>query len=170
MVAGDKPQTYMERIQVTVDEVVSGDSDDAFDMMLRFERFAEWWPLALPVRCVASKENFVGNKALISPYPFVKVGWELHSYSPGREIIIHYYQGMHTGVGVWTFSEMDDGRAFISFEIDILPKNRLFAWAYRLFDVRRSHIQHVRQVIAALAGQLSPQKPKPVLQPPSDAA
>ncbi len=144
----------MERIQVTVDDIIEGDSDDAFDIMLRFDKFSEWWPKSLPVKCVESKDSHIGNKALISPYPFINVGWKLHSYDPGREIIIHYYHGMHEGMGVWSFSESDHNRALVSFEIDILPKNKLYNWAYKMFNVETSHIRHVNMVIAALAHQV----------------
>lgn len=144
----------MERIQVTVDDIIEGDSDDAFDIMLRFDKFKEWWPDSLPLDCIKYKDSYIGNKVLIKPYPFVNVGWKLHSYDPGREIIIHYYEGMHEGMGVWSFSETENNRAIISFEIDILPKNRLYNWAYKVFDVRKSHIQHVQMVIAALAQQV----------------
>jgi len=144
----------MERIQVTVDDLIEGDSDDAFDIMLRFDKFHEWWPKTLPIKCVNYKDSYVGNKALITPAPFVNVGWKLHSYDPGREIIIHYYEGMHEGMGVWTFSETDDNQALISFEIDILPKNKLYNWAYKMFNVEKSHIRHVKMVIAALAEQV----------------
>lgn len=144
----------MERIQVTVDDLIEGDSDDAFDIMLRFDKFHEWWPNTLPIKCVEYKDSYVGNKALITPAPFVNVGWKLHSYDPGREIIIHYYEGMHEGMGVWTFSETDDNQALVSFEIDILPKNKLYNWAYKMFNVEKSHIRHVKMVIAALAHQV----------------
>ncbi len=146
----------MERIQVTVDDTVSGDSDDAYDIMLRFQSFHEWWPQGLPVDCIKWKEGFVNSKVSIKPYPFIKVGWKLHSYSPGREIIIHYYEGMHTGTGVWTFTE-GDSCTHVSFEIDILPKNRIYALAYKLFNVRKTHIRQVKEVIAALGKQLEKQ-------------
>lgn len=144
----------MERIQVVVDDIIDGDSDDAFDIMLRFDKYSDWWPNPLPVKCVEYKDSYVGNKALITPYPFVSVGWKLHSYDPGREIIVHYYQGMHEGMGVWSFSETDNNKAHISFEIDILPKNRLYDWAYKLFNVEKTHIQQVKMVMAALAHQV----------------
>ena len=98
----------MERLQVTVDDVVPGDSDDAFDILLRFNKYHEWWPTNIPITCEEYKDVFVGNKLLIRPYPFIKVGWKIHSYDPGREIIIHYYKGMHSGMGVWTFAEADN--------------------------------------------------------------
>ncbi len=157
----------MERIQVTVDDVVPGDSDDAFDIMLRFDKYHEWWPKTLPIICEDYKDVFVGNKLLIRPYPFVDVGWKIHSYDPGREIIIHYYKGMHTGMGVWIFSETDDDQAVISFEIDILPKNRLYNWAYKLFNVEQTHIRHVKMVISALASRIKNLPPK---EPSSDVA
>lgn len=144
----------MERIQVVVDDIIDGDSDDAFDIMLRFDKYSDWWPQSLPVECVKYKDSYVGNKALITPYPFVNVGWKLHSYDPGREIIVHYYQGMHEGMGVWSFSETDGNQAYISFEIDILPKNKLYDWAYRIFNIEKTHIQQVEMVIAALAHQV----------------
>ncbi len=144
----------MERIQVTVDDVVPGDSDDAFDIMLRFDKYHEWWPKSIPIECKEFQDIFVGNKLSIQPYPFVKIGWKLHSYDPGREIIIHYYRGMHTGMGIWSFAEADDNKAVISFEIDILPKNRLYNWVYKIFNVRESHIQQVNMVIAALAQEI----------------
>lgn len=144
----------MERIQVTVDDMIEGDSDDAFDIMLRFDKFHEWWPSSIPVKCVDYKDSHIGNKALISPYPLINIGWKLHSYDPGREIIIHYYQGMHEGMGVWSFSETDTNQARISFEIDILPKNAIYNWAYKIFNVKQTHIQQVKMVIAALVQQM----------------
>ncbi len=149
----------MERIQVTVDDVVPGDPDDAFDIMTRFDKYHEWWPQGLPVDCVLHHDDFIESKLLIRPYPLVNVGWKLHSYSAPREIIIHYYQGMHTGMGVWTFSEADNGKAVISFEIDILPKNRIFDVAYKVFNVRKSHIKHVKMVISALAERMRQMNP-----------
>ncbi len=156
----------MERIQVTVDDVVPGDPDDAFDAMLRFDRYHQWWPNALPIKCEEHKNSFIGDKLLIRPYPFVHVGWKLHSYDPGRAIIIHYYKGMHTGMGVWTFTEADDGKVVIAFEIDILPKNRLYNWAYKIFHVEKSHIRHVQMVISSLAGYIR----NPSLDKSEDAA
>jgi len=144
----------MERIQVVVDDMIDGDSDDAFDIMLRFDKYNDWWPQSLPVKCVEYKDSYIGNKALITPYPLVNVGWKLHSYDPGREIIVHYYQGMHEGMGVWSFSEADNNQAHISFEIDILPHNKLYNLAYKLFNVEKSHIEQVKMVIAALAQQV----------------
>lgn len=149
----------MERIQVVVDDLIDGDSDDAFDIMLRFDKYKNWWPQTLPIKCIEFKDSYIGNKALISPYPFINVGWKLHSYDPGREIIIHYYQGMHEGMGVWSFSETDNGQAFISFEIDILPKNKIYDIAYKVFNVEKSHIEQVRMVIAALAQQVKQLQP-----------
>ncbi len=157
----------MERIQVTVDDVVPGDSDDAFDILLRFNTYHEWWPSTIPIDCEEYKDVFVGNKLLIRPYPFIKVGWKIHSYDPGREIIIHYYKGMHSGMGVWTFAETDDNQALISFEIDILPKNRIYKWAYKLFNVEKSHIRQVKMVIEAVAKQI---KHLQSLDSPTDAA
>jgi len=144
----------MERIQVTVEDIIEGDSDDAFDIMLRFDKYEQWWPKSLPIKCIEFKDSYIGNKALIVPSPFVKVGWKLHSYDPGREIIIHYYKGMHEGMGVWTFSETDDDKAIISFEIDILPKNKIYNFAYRMLNVEKTHITQVREVISALAKQV----------------
>lgn len=144
----------MERIQVVVEDIIDGDSDDAFDIMLRFDKFENWWPKSLPIKCVDYKDSYIGNKALISPYPFINVGWKLHSYDPGREIIIHYYRGMHEGMGVWSFSEGDNGKALVSFEIDIIPKNKLYNLAYKMFNVEQTHIQQVKMVIKALANQV----------------
>ncbi len=144
----------MENIQVTVEDTVPGDSDDAFDLMLRFDGYAAWWPPSIPTICEKQTEGMVGSELLIKPYPFIKVGWKLHSYAAGREIIIHYYKGMHTGIGIWTFTETEEGKVSISFEIDIVPKNRIFALAYKIFNVRRTHVQQVKRVITALAAQL----------------
>ncbi len=144
----------MQRIQVTVDDVVPGSPDDAFDIMLKFEEFHNWWPSSLPIKCIKKTENHIGNQVLIQPYPLIKVGWKLHSYDAGREIIIHYFKGMHTGMGVWTFAETDNNQVHISFEIDILPKNRLYRWAYKIFNVEKTHIKQVKMVITALATQI----------------
>lgn len=144
----------MERIQVTVEEVIEGNPDDAFDAMVRFDTYHKWWPSSMSVKCVRFEESYIGNKLLIQPVPFVKIGWKLHSFTPAREMIIHYYQGMHEGVGVWTFTEMEENKVAISFEIDILPRGRIYNALYRLFGVEKIHTQQVRMLIHALAKKM----------------
>lgn len=141
----------MDRIQVKVEEVIDGCPDDAFDAMIRFDTYHSWWPSSMPVKCVHFEESYVGNKLLIKPYPLVKIGWSIHSFTTSREIIIHYYQGMHEGVGVWTFTDLENDKVAVSFEIDIMPKGKIYNGMYRLFGVEKIHIEQVKKLIGALA-------------------
>ncbi len=117
-----------------------------------FGRYSEWWPRTFRVRSDLS----VSSEAVVfQPVPGVSVGWMLRQ-GPVEEgcVFFEYHRGPHHGSGRWRCAPKPGGGTDLSLEIEVQPKNALFALGYRLTGFARRHSRDIETLVVALEQEL----------------
>ena len=137
-----------------------------YEAVLAFEDYPLWWPRRFHPRFHPSQlpdqgRERVGDRLTFTPVSGIWTGWEITAVTPGEQIRVAYFQGFHTGWGVWRFASQQE-YTLLSFEMRIVPKNPLFGLVYRLAGVPRRHAAHMRELFIGLEGYLKERRPPPV--------
>lgn len=117
-----------------------------------FGRYSTWWPGVFRVRLDPSVS---GDAVVFQPVPGVRVGWKLLQ-RPVEEGCLHfeYHRGPHHGRGRWCFAPEPIGGTSLSLEIEVRPKNALFAIGYKLTGFAGRHSRDIATLVAALEQEL----------------
>ena len=129
-----------------------------YEAVLRFEDYPLWWPRKFhprvqPSQRPAKGRAWVGDRIAFTPFPGIRTGWEITAIIPVEQIRLRYFQGYHTGYGVWRF-EPEQQATRTSFEMRIMPKHPLCGLVYRLARVPRRHSAHMQEIFTCLEGYL----------------
>ena len=95
----------------------------------------------------------IGDRLAFTPVPGIWTGWEITAVTPGEQIRVAYFQGFHTGWGVWRLAPQQE-YTLLSFEMWIVPKNPFYGLVYRLAGVPRRHAAHMQELFTRLEGYL----------------
>ncbi len=129
-----------------------------YEAILAFEDYPLWWPRKFHPRFQSSQlpatdRQRVGDRLAFTPVPGIWTGWEITAVTPMEQIRVAYFQGFHTGWGVWRFAPQQE-HTLVSFEMRIVPKNLLFGLVYRLARVPRRHAAHMQEIFTGLEDYL----------------
>ena len=129
-----------------------------YEAVLAFEDYPLWWPRKFHPRFQPSQLpdtglERIGDRLAFTPIPGIWVGWEITAVTPGEQIRVAYFQGFHTGWGVWRFTPQQED-TLLSFEMRIVSKNPLFGLVYRLAGVPHRHAAHMQELFTCLEGYL----------------
>ena len=129
-----------------------------YEAILAFENYPLWWPRKFHPRFQLSQlpdagQERIGDRLAFTPVPGIWTGWEITEVAPLEQIRVAYFQGFHTGWGVWRFAPQQEYTR-LSFEMRIVPKNPLYGLAYRLARVPHRHAAHMQELFTCLEGYL----------------
>ena len=129
-----------------------------YEAVLHFEDYPLWWPRKFHPRFQLSQlqatgREWIGDRIAFTPVPGIWTGWEITAVTPVEQIRIAYFQGFHTGWGVWRFAPQQE-HTLVSFEMRIAPQNPLCGLVYRLAKVPRRHSAHMHELFTRLEGYL----------------
>ena len=132
-----------------------------YEAVLAFEDYPLWWPKKFHSRLQRKDQAWVGDRIAFTPAPGIWTGWEITAVTPVEQIRIAYFQGFHTGWGVWRFAPQQE-YTLLSFEMRIVPKNPLYGLVYRLARVPRRHAAHMQELFTCLEGYLKERTIRPL--------
>ena len=131
--------------------------------VLAFEDYPLWWPRKFhprfqPSRLPDTGLERIGDRLAFTPIPGIWTGWEITAVTPVEQIRVAYFQGFHTGWGVWRFAPQQED-TLVSFEMRIVPKHPLYGLVYRLAGVPRRHAAHMQELFTCLESYLHSRTP-----------
>ncbi len=132
-----------------------------YEAVLAFEDYPLWWPKKFHPRSQRKGQAWVGDRIAFTPAPGIWTGWEITAVKPLEQIRVAYFQGFHTGWGVWRFASQQQ-HTLLSFEMWIVPKNPLFGLVYRLARVPHRHAAHMQEILTGLEGYLKERTIRPL--------
>lgn len=116
----------------------------AFQAVLDFDHYAQWWPQGLSLQVLQTTPNHVGSQIEVRPFGGRFV-CEIASVVEDQEIVIHYVDGLHRGIGVWTFEKTEAG-THVCYRIDLEPQGflpRLLSGCMDFGKMHSSQMEHV---------------------------
>jgi ribosome-associated toxin RatA of RatAB toxin-antitoxin module len=121
---------------------------EVFQAVLDFSSYARWWPPQLRMRVLRMTPDFVGSQVEVRPRGGRFV-CEITQVIPEREIGIRYVDGLHRGIGTWSFDQQSQGTR-ICYQIDLESQGWLLRSLSHVMDFGRLHSQQMEQVFDGL--------------------
>jgi uncharacterized protein YndB with AHSA1/START domain len=149
----------MTRYDITDTVWVDAPAALLFEVLTDFEQFPAWWPKRYRTVCKRSNAQYVGREVWLRPNPSLTIGWRIIEAHPNHAFKLAYSQGWHTGYGKWTFEPEGSGTR-LAYHIDIVPKNLVYAWIYRLVNLRKRHSKEMQLIMQLLATRVGAPAPK----------
>lgn len=149
----------MNRYHILDCAVVDAPPQVLFDTLTDFEHAHEWFPAHYKVEMTENRPVTIGRELMLGVNPAVTVGWRIDAADNGKSFRIGYTKGWHRGHGVWRFEESGCGTK-VSFEIDIVAKNKLYSWLYSLVNLPKRHSHDIHLIISLLAKRVGANPPK----------
>lgn len=148
----------MTRYDITDSAWVAAAPGQLFEVMTDFERFPAWMPRHYRVLCKRTAAGYEGREVWLRPAPMLIIGWRIIEAIPKSAFKLSYSQGWHTGYGKWTFEAEGTGTR-MTYHIDIVPKNLVYAWMYRLVNLRKRHSKDIQMIMGLAAAHIGAAAP-----------
>jgi ribosome-associated toxin RatA of RatAB toxin-antitoxin module len=126
---------------------------EVFQAVLDFSSYSRWWPPQLRMRVLRTTTDFVGSQVEVRPRGGRFV-CEIAQVIPEREIVIRYVDGLHRGLGTWSFEEQSEGTR-ICYQIDLELQGWLLRSLSHVMDFGRLHSQQMEGVFDGLESWLA---------------
>lgn len=138
---------------ITDSALVAAPATQLFEAMTDFAQFPQWWPKHYKTQVIASPSTLHGREAWLNPAPGLTIGWKIREANPPHSFTLDYSQGWHTGHGIWTFTP-EANQTRITYHINITPKNSIYAFMYRLVNLRKRHSHDIQLIMGLLTQYL----------------
>ena len=116
------------------------------------EHYPEWWPSQLRIRVLRTTPDFIGSQIEVRPMGG-RFTCEVVGIEQDRVIHIGYVDGLHRGIGVWTFETVGDGTT-VSYRIDLEPQGWLPRLMSHFMDFGRIHSKEMQRVFDGMESWL----------------
>lgn len=143
----------MTRYDISDSAWVAATPAALFDALTDFEQFPAWWPRHYRVVCKRAGSSLEGREVWLRPNPSLTIGWRIIEAQPKQAFKLAYSQGWHTGYGKWTFEPEGEGTR-MTYHIDIVPKNLIYGWIYRLVNLRKRHSRDIQMIMGLAAARV----------------
>jgi uncharacterized protein YndB with AHSA1/START domain len=149
---------HMTRYDISDSALIAAPPGQLFDVMTDFAQMPAWMPRHHRVLCKRTGAGYEGREVWLRPAPLLTVGWRIIEATPKSSFKLSYSQGWHTGYGKWSFEAEGEGTR-MTYHMDMVPKNLIYAWMYRLVNVRKRHSREIFIIMGLAAARIGAPAP-----------
>lgn len=142
----------MKNIHTINSQVLPHTRTQIWEVITDLSNYSAWWPSSLNIKTLHVSEGLLGSRIEIRPYGGQAFYCEVSDMHDSTELTMTY-NGIYTGTGRWTISEVN-GQRRVTYEIELKIQSTLVRLLSSVLPVASIHSHLMEKALSGLGQYL----------------